>query len=536
MKHHQARRGNKTDVQRQDYHNTLLVMFGLGAATLTGFLRQAAIAHQLGAGSATDVYLVAFAVPEFVFSALPIVLSPTFIPLFATSRQQGGEAAAWRFGLRVAGTLLAVLFTFSLVAALGAPTYVRWLGPGLGPQERIQAARVTRLMLLGIGLMGLSTLAGATLQVYHRFARPALATAVYNLTFAVILLAAPLAQPLDRAAWGVTLGAAAALALQLPLLWKHRPSSPSAVPAKIANGYGNIVHPSPGFPQVAQVARLAGPLTAGYVVHHVILFVDRAMATTLGVGSAAVLSYAYRLALVVGQLSGLAVSTALFPRLAEQVAGDDTASARESLSAALRFVWIVGLPAVCGLILLRAPIVQVLFERGAFDRTATAAVSDPLVWYGLAVLADALCQPLWRVVYAQRSAWTMLAINGLQTGLRLLGNLALTPTLGYNGLALSAALGLSLQALVLGRLVRRWLGPYLPRSWWRDAARAAVATAVATAAASLLVAWLSGPSAIVILLVGGIAGGLAYLLTLRYTKYWKRTHRGDRTNGLPNDD
>lgn len=433
-------------MQRDDYRATLIVMFGLAAASLTGFLRQAVTAHQLGAARAADVYLVAFAVPEFVFIALPIVLSPAFIPLFADCRLRAGEACAWRFGLRVAGALLVSLLALTAIAGLGAPLYLAWLAPGFGPQEHAETMRATRLMLPAISLMGLAALAGAALQVYRRFARPALATAVYNLTFIVTLLVAPLVWPVGRAAWGVTLGAAAALVLQLPLLWRHRPLSQTS---EVSEDFRSLV---------GHTARLAGPLAAGYAVHHIILFVDRAMATSLGAGSAAALNYAYHLALVVGQLSGLAVSTVLFPRLAEQVAGGDTVGARASLSGALRFVWVIGLPATCGLILLRTPIVRVLFEHGAFDQAATAAVSGPLIWYGLAVLADALCQPLWRVVYAQRSAWTVLAVNGLQTGLRLLANLALTPTFGYNGLALSAALGLSVQAVVLGWLVRRRLG------------------------------------------------------------------------------
>jgi putative peptidoglycan lipid II flippase len=520
-------------VQRDDYRATLIVMFGLAAANLTGFLRQAAIAHQLGAGRGADIYLVAFAVPEFVFIALPIVLSPAFLPLFADCRLRAGEMSAYRFGLRVAGALLAVLLLLTALAGLGAPLYLGWLSPGFGPHERDQAVQATRLMLPAISLMGLATLAGAVLQVYRRFARPALATAIYNLTFVATLLTAPLVWPVGRAAWGVTLGAAAALVLQLPLLWRHRPPPPpSDTLAKVANSPGNeltpsrrrrswprdATKPSQGFQHpasVGQVAHLAGPLAAGYAVHHLILFVDRAMATALGAGSAAALNYAYHLALVVGQLSGLAVSTALFPRLAEQVASNDVAGARAGLASALRFAWIIGLPATCGLILLRVPLVRLLFERGAFDPAATAAVSEPLVWYGLAVLADALCQPLWRVVYAQRSAWTVLGVNGLQTGIRLLGNVALTPAYGHSGLALSAAIGLSVQAVLLGWLVQRWLGMYLERTWWGDAARVALAAAVAAGAVGLMSARLSAAPATVTLLAGGTLGGLAYLAVLR---------------------
>ncbi len=491
-------------MQRDDYRATLIVMSGLAVASLTGFLRQAAIAHQLGAGRAADVYLVAFAVPEFVFIALPIILSPAFIPLFADCRLRDGETDAWRFGLRVTGALLAVLLLLTALAGLGAPLYLRWLTPGFDPHERHQAVQATRLMLPAISLMGLATLAGAALQVYRRFGRPALATAVYNLTFIATLLAAPLAWPVGRAAWGVTLGAAAALVLQLPLLWRYRP------PPQTWGVSGDL----PSLKSVGYVARLAGPLAAGYAAHHLILFVDRAMATALGIGSAAALNYAYHLALVVGQLSGLAVSTALFPRLAEQAAGNDAAGARTSLSGALRFVWAVGLPATCGLILLRTPLVRVLFERGAFDRAATTAVSSPLAWYGLAVLADALCQPLWRVVYAQRRTRAVLAVNTLQTGIRLLCNLALSNTFGYNGLALSAGLGLSVQAVVLGGLVRRWLGLYLTRAWWYDAARVALAAGVAAATVRLSVIQLSSAPAMVTLLVSGTSGGIIYLAAL----------------------
>lgn len=499
-------------MKRDDYRATAIVMFGLAAASLTGFLRQAVIAHQLGAGRAADIYLVAFAVPEFIFIALPIILPPVLLPLFAEWRQQAGEIGAWRLGLQVAGASLAGLLLFTALAGLGAPLYLAWLSPGFAPLERTQAVQTTRLMLPAIGLMGLATLAGTTLQVYRRFARPALATAVYNLTFVSVLAAAPLAQPLNRAAWGVMLGAAAALVLQVPLLWRHRP------PRQTMKVSQNLT----GHRSVSQVARLAAPMAAGYAVHHAILFVDRAMATSLGAGSAAALNFAYHLALIIGQLSGLAVSTTLFPRLAEQVSDDDLFGARVGLSGALRFVWTVGLPATVGLILFRTPLVQVLFEHGAFDRASTAMVSAPLVWYALAVLADALCQPLWRAVYAQRNMRNVLVVNSLQTGIRLICNIALIGPFGYNALALSAFLGLSAQLLVLGWIVRRWLGTYLPRAWWRHAVRVTLATAVAAFVAGLSVVQLFGkietpPTtalAAVTLVASGALSGLTYMAVL----------------------
>ena len=498
-------------MQREDYRATLIVMSGLTAASLTAYVRQAAIAHELGVARAADTFLVAFAVPEFVLIALPIVLGSSLIPLLAEKRQREGEQSAWHLGLSSAGGLLAALLVLTAAASFGAPLYLRALAPGFSPQELAVATRATRLMMPGVALMGLAALVGASLQVYRRFARPAFSTAIYNLVFVISLLALPIAQAIDRAALSVTLGAAAALLVQVPLLWAHRPAP---VRRLTLQRWGA---------DLAAVARIAGPIVLGYSAHHLILFVDRAMATGMGSGSAAALSYAYHLALVIGQLSGLAVSTAVFPRLSEQIATGETEEARKRLSAALRIVWLVGLPASVGLVILRVPAVRLLFERGAFDELATAAVASPLAWYALAVLADALCQPLWRVIYAQRTSWTVLGINGLQTVVRLVGNIVLGGWMGYNGLALSAALGLLLQGALLGVLVHRRLGPYLTCVWWKDAARVALACGAAALASGGVLIRLSNLAAPGQLLVGGALGTGIYVAALCLLSAARRT-------------
>ncbi|MGD8473261.1 MAG: lipid II flippase MurJ [Anaerolineae bacterium] len=494
-------------MHREDYGATLILMLGFAAATISGFLREATLAHQLGAGRATDIYLVAFAVPEVLFLALPIVVTPVFIPLFSDLRLRAGERPAWRFGLRVALGLLILLFALTVILVATAPLYLRWLAPGFGPLERLESSQAMRLMSPAICLMGGVTLASAALQVYRRFARPALATAIYNLTFVGVLLLLPLAWPTGRAAWGVTIGASAALLLQLSLLVRFRPATLAV--EHVSDGKEPSV-------SLGHVARLAAPLAVAYAVHHTILLIDRAMATTLGEGSVATLNYAYRLALAVGQVSGLAVSTALFPRMAEQVADGDRDGLRSSLAAALRFVWLIGLPACCGLVLLRVPLVEVLYERGAFDHAATAAVSDVLVWYAVAVLADALCQPLWRVLYAWRKTRTVLVVNGLQTGIRVIFNVALIRSLGYNGLALSAALGLTVQFIVLGLLVRRDLAYLFTGDRWRSAAKVVLATALAFVVAGSLANQFSAVPALVILLISGASGALVYLVAIRF--------------------
>ncbi len=510
----------------KNFRATLVVMLSLGLAMATGFLRQSALASTLGAGRVTDIFLIAFAIPEFVFVALPVILSPVVIPLFNQVRRRADETSAWQVTRRLGGWVFAVLSALALLAALTAPAWITWLSPGFSGAERSQAASVFYWMLPGILFMGVSTLVGALLQVYRRFARPALTTAIYNLIFILCLLFLPLADPLQRAGLGVSLGAVAALLFQLPLAWRVR----REVSPTILGANSELVGLQPAL-------RLLVWMAAGYGIHHLILFVDRAMATSQGTGSAAVLNFGYHLALTVGQLSGLAVSTVLFPTLSEQIETENATAARRTLSQAMGLVLVLALPAALGVIALRQPVVQALLEYGAFTAQDTQAVATSLAIYTLAVLADALCQPLWRLVYAWKGGRQVLAVNGVQTIIRLAANLLLVGVIGYNGLAVSAVIGLSAQLLILMAVAHRRLDWRISRSEWGWIAWIATGAGLAALAAvgvgQALARTPAGATPWLVLLVGGFGLLLVYgaFLAVRYRRplqnkegifHWKR--------------
>ncbi|NLE43116.1 MAG: hypothetical protein GX620_00215 [Chloroflexi bacterium] len=496
-------------MQRSDYRATAVVALGLVIASLTGFARQAVLASRLGVGAAADTFLVAYILPEFVSVALPIVLTPAFLPLFASLRLREGDTSAWRLAFQISLLLVAVLAVITLLAAVTTPVYLPILAPGFRDEQVSHAVAVSRLMLPAIVLMGLVSLFGPILQVYRRFWRPALGTGAFNVGFAATLLAPIALLPLHLAAWGVVVGTVLALGLLLPLVWRHRPQ-----------GFDWIsVRPEP---TVRDFARLAGPMLIGYAVHHIVLLVDRAMATQLGTGSASSLNYAYHIALAVGQISGLAVSTAVFPRVSEQLADDDVIAARGSLSDALRLAWVIGVPAALFLIVLRQPLIELLLEHGAFGPSATLAVAGPLFWYALAVLSDALCQPLWRTVYAGRLSHVVISVNLMQTAIRIAASFVLTASFGYNGLAISAFIGLTLQAVVLGAIVRRRIGSFLGSAWWRQVALSSLAAAIAAIASYLVGRQAMATHTVIQIGAGGIAGGALYVAALATLTRWER--------------
>lgn len=422
-----------------------LVMVGLAVSSATGFIREMAIANHFGASRLTDIYLIAFTIPEFFLVMLPIVVNSALVPLLMERRLGKGEKSAWRFLGACSVVLTVGLGAFALLACVTSPTYLRLLAPGFSQHDIDLASSMTRIMLPAVALMGISAVIAAALNAYQHFLLPALSAAAYNVTFVVVTATAGPAMGVKGLAWGVLLGAAAALFLQLPQLRIHVPSGWSV----------DLAHP---VTESKDFWRLAAPFLVGYGIHHLSLLIDRSMASMLPIGSIAALNYAYRTNLVVGQLLGVAVSTALFPTLTQHVVRGETKELRKALVLGLRVILFAGLPAMAGLIVLRVPLTRLLFQRGEFDAGATALTASILPFYAWGVLADALCQPLWRVLYAYRETRAVIWVNGVKTGLRLVLNCALIPFLIYNGIALSFSLGLTVQLILLIVLVRRRTG------------------------------------------------------------------------------
>ena len=498
----------------KDFRDTVYVIFGTGLAILTGYARQSAIAHELGASRIADIYLVAFALPEFVIIAMPIILTPAFIPVFLSVRQSQGENFAWQFVKRVALVVIIFLLALTALTVISAPYFLSLISPGFNLSERQEAMFALYPMLPSLILIGMATFASSISQTYRSFVRPALMTTIYNLTFIAVLFFLPLSQPIIRASWAVTIGAVTSLLFILPLIMKW-------VPARSVRPENQSTDAS-----IKEWFSLTIPYAIGYAAHHLILFIDRAMATDLGAGSAAALFYAYHLTLVIVQLSGLAVSTVLFPKLADQVAGGDLLTAKRSLVTALTLVWRIVLPASAGLILIRKPVVRILFEHGAFDTQATELVSSPVIWYSIAVLADALCQPLWRAVYSRRSGWTFVAINSLQTGIRILANLVLIHWLGYTGLAISATIGLAFQAAALLWWAKSKFTFSINSKGWQDITSTAIAALLAILGSSLLYNIMDGDYPILTILIISVFGTLIYISALYGSKRIMDVHYG----------
>lgn len=425
----------------------------VGGATLLsrvfGFLRDVVVAHAFGAGPATDAFFVAFRLPN-LFRRLVAegAVSSAFIPVFTeylTTRSRGDVVRMFR---AVAGGMLGLLALLTLAGVLGAPLLVRVMAPGFfgDPETGVLTVRLTRFMFPYLFFVGLAALVMAMLNAQRHFLTPALAPVMLNLAIiaAVFVVVPRLGEPVVGLAVGVLVGGAGQLAVQLAPLARR----------------GLLVTPALELRHAAvgRIGHLMAPVALGQSATQLNILVDTIIASFLAGGSVSYLYYADRLVEFPLGVFGIAVATAVLPTLSEQAARRDLEALRTTLSFALRLAAFISLPAAVGLLVLRDPIVRVLYQRGAFGPAEAAGTAWAVGFYALGLVGFASVKIGAQAFYALGDTRTPVKVAMGAMVLNSLLAVALALPLRHGGLALATSCSGTAHAVALAWLLRRRLG------------------------------------------------------------------------------
>jgi len=487
-----------------------LVMVGFLIANLTGLVRQMMVLAAFGTSATLDAYFAAERLPALLFSLLAGgALASAFVPTFTGMLANDERPAAWRLASAV-GNL--VFLGLTGLAALGfafAPWLVTdFIAPGFDDPAQISlTVGLLRVLLLAPILFGVSGLVMGVLNAHQHFLLPSLAPAMRNLgVIAGVVFLVP-QFGVHGLAWGAVLGAALHLAVQLPGL-RHRQAR---------------YHPSLGLrdPAVRQVFRLMAPRLLSVGIVEINFLVNAIIASALPTGSLTALTNAFTIMLMPQALIAQSTAIAALPTFSAQAARGALGELRLTLARTLRGVLFLAMPATLGLMLLRTPIVAMLFERGAFTAESTELVSWALLWYAVGLPAHALLEVIVRAFFALKDTLRPVLVSLVAMGLNIVLSLTLTTTfsrLGWppvGGLALANSLATTVEATMLVVLIRRRVDGL----GWAAIQRGVFAALGAASMMSLgLLAWLAltaGGSELLIGLGGAALGGGLYYLAAR---------------------
>jgi len=445
-----------------------------------GLAREMVFGATFGTSAAYDAYLAAVRVPDILFTLIAGgALGSAFIPTFTGYFARGDSEGGWRLASAVVNLLVVSLTLAAGVAWLAAPLIVpTLLAPGFSPDLQALTVSLMRTMLVAPILFGTSGVVMGVLNARQHFLLPALAPSLLNLS---LIAAAWLLTPrmgVRALALGYVIGAVLHLSIQLPgLVWVRARYIPFLV----------------RHPGVREVLWLMAPRVLGLAAVQVNFLVNTNIASRLGEGAVSALNYAWLLMLLPQGVFAQAVATAAFPTFADQAARGKRDEMRRTLAGTLRSVFFLTVPAAIGLLILRRPLVSLLFERGAFQAASTEAVAWALAFYALGLVGHAGVEILARAFYALHDTWTPVWVGVLAMGLNVLLSLTLPAVFGatglppHGGLALSNSVATLLEMAGLFALLRPRLGGLEGAALRSAVGRSAAA---ATGMAAALGAWL----------------------------------------------
>lgn len=486
------------------------VMTAIVLGQVMSLIRSMLVARAFPLGE-LDAFYAANRVSETLFTLIAAgALGSAFLPTFTGFLVKGEKAAAWRLAASLAILVTLALSLLALLAAWLAAPIVRYLlAPGLAadPFLFLLTVNLLRIQLISAVLFGLGGLVVSILNAHQVFFVPQLTASMYQIGQIVgaVLLSRWLG--IYGLAWGVVLGSALYLLIQVPSLFRLMP------PLNVLPSWSLLTEPA-----VRQVLRLMAPRVLGAGVVQLNFWVNAWLASQMPPGSYAGLVYGFALMLMAQAAIAQSVAIAVLPTFSAQFARGEMEEMRHSLVAALRGMLLLALPAAAGLMLLRQPLVAMLYQRGEFDAAATEMVAWALLWYAAGLVGHAVLEVLTRAFYAQQDTRTPVLVGGLAMSLNVVFSFALSAWferigwMPHGGLALANSLATALEAGILFALMRRRLNGLEGRFLLDGLTRMGAAVLGMTLALALWLsvsdgwsAWLRG--------LGGVAlGGAVYVL------------------------
>jgi putative peptidoglycan lipid II flippase len=424
----------------------------MSAATMIsrvlGYIRDMVLAFYLGATGLSDVFFLSFRIPNllrelFAEGATASAVVPVLTEYEARSREDASRLVRVTLGF-----VMVVVGALCVLGIVFAPAVVSVIGRGfLKYPEKFQlTVTLTRVMFPFLFFISLASVAMGALNTRRVFFVPALAPAFLNVAIisSVFVAATWFGHPVMGAALGVSLGGLLQFLVQAPAMKRH----------------GYRLAPLADFrdPGLAKILKLVLPITFAVSISQVYILVASIIGTYLPEGSITYLFYSMRLIQFPIGVFGVAMGMAVLPSLSAHAAGGDYEALRDDFSFSLRLLFFISVPAMAGLMALREPIVNLLFQRGEWDYAATQGTAMALLYYSLGIWAVVGTRVVTSTFYSMKNTKTPVKVAVLALLVNIALSLALMGPMLHAGLALAHALAATLNFTVLFYLLRRRLG------------------------------------------------------------------------------
>jgi len=411
---------------------------------LLGIFRDRILAGQFGAGDTLDIYYAAFRVPDLIFNLLVLgALSAGFIPIFTSLIKSPLEKIksligyeykeAWQLASNVLNILVVGLLILCGFGVIFAPQIMYLITPGFSREKMDLTIGLSRIMFLSPIFLGISSVFGGILQSFKRFFVYSMSPIFYNIGIIIGALYFVPAWGIYGLAWGVVLGAAAHMAVQIPTLNKL--------------GFKYSFKFEMKNPLVNKIWLMMIPRTMSLAISQLNLLVITVVASTMSSGSLAVFNFANNLQSFPVGIFGISFAIAAFPALS--ASAFDKKNLVKDLSLTVRQILFFIIPSTVLLLALRAQIIRVILGTGKFDWQDTVLTINTLGFFAISLFAQALIPLLIRVFYARHNSKKPFIIGLIAALINIFLSIKFSESMGVAGLALAFSISNVINLILL---------------------------------------------------------------------------------------
>lgn len=431
-----------------------IIMVMIAASRILGLVRNRILAHFFPV-EVLSLYFAAFRLPEIVFEVLVFgTLSSAFIPTFTSYLSQKKEAEAWQLaaiGLNLA--LLIFAFFALLIFIFTRPLY-QIMAAGFTPDELDQVVALARILLLAQGFFVLSYFLTGVLESLQRFLVPAIAPLFYNLGIILGTIFFSSTWGVAAPAIGAAIGALFHFLIQLPVALHLGFRPRRAI---------DLTHPG-----IKKIGRLAAPRMIELSFLQLGKSVELFLASLISTAAYTYFTFASSLQLLPVGLFGTSIAKASLPALSYQANQKKWSQFRKTFVSSFNEILFLAVPCAVFLVILRIPIVRLVFGAARFDWSSTVQTSYVLSAFGLGIISQALVYLLARAFYALQNTVTPVKVSIGSIFLNILLSFVFVLLFRWPiwSLALAFSLSSLFQALTLIFLLRKNIKGLARKQLW----------------------------------------------------------------------
>jgi putative peptidoglycan lipid II flippase len=369
---------------------------------ILGYVRDQRLTLLLGTSGIADAFVLAYRIPNVLRRLVGEgSMTASFIPVFTDYMRNRSREETWAFANRLFWTFSVILSALTVLGVIFSPLFVRFFSMFGKNQVQLDAIYLNRLIFPYVLFIGMAALAMAILNCFHIFGLPAATPILLNISFIVFSVAVVwkhFSSPAAALAVGVLVGGIFQFFLQVPQLVKRGMNFQFAV--------------SFTDPGIRRVGRLMVPGFIGIGIAQINLLVDTIFvnAKVMPEGSLVSLYVADRVTELVLGGYAIAVATAILPMMSHQASAGDYEGMKKTFLFSLRIVSFITIPAAVGLVILREPIVQVLFQHGLFVAESTRLTARALLYYSIGLPAFAAVKLIVPAFYSTQDTRTPVRV------------------------------------------------------------------------------------------------------------------------------